>query len=329
MYGAAKCRWTETEQRTQGTTIHYEGKHVYLNSVNYLFGHAGADAVELPSGTHRYNLIFQVPVLIPASFEAEHGHIRYHVEAVLDVPWGYDKECKVQFKVARNDDLNYQPELKLGSHNEEIKCFGYLCCESDPLIVTLKLPFIGFVPGQGIPYEIWYINRSDVAVRGTKISLRRIIRYNRLVSDSNFVRILVLLVAILSTSPHYKNKIEILNVTQSNESGVECGKRNKVKGILTIPSDVVNSNSSCCYVVQVSYDVFVEALTTGAHQNVELCTPIVIGTTPLIMDQNNSQAASRAIQQPPNTINVSDQLKCLIAPLVAITELRELLKSGF
>ena len=188
MYGAAKCHWTETEQRTQGTgknrrtvnhTIHYTGKDVYLNSVNYLFGHAGADAVELPSGTHRYNLIFQVPVLVPASFEAKHGSIRYHVEAVLDVPWGFDTEFKVQFRVARNIDLNYQPELKLGSHNEEIKRFCCLCCESDPLMVTLKLPFIGFVPGQGIPYEIWYVNRSDVAVRGTKISLRRIIRYNR------------------------------------------------------------------------------------------------------------------------------------------------------
>ena len=182
VYGAAECHWTESERSMivgRPTLVTYIGKEVLLNSIYYLFGHAGAVAVEVPSGTHRYKIKFQIPDLVPASFEARQGKICYHVEAVLDVPWGFDKEFKVKFKVARNDDLNHQPELKLGSHNEEIKRFCCLGCESDPLIVTLKLPFIGFVPGQGIPYDIKYVNKSDVAVCETKISLRRVIRYNK------------------------------------------------------------------------------------------------------------------------------------------------------
>ena len=124
-------------------------------------------------------------------------------------------------------------------------------------------------------------------------------------------------------------------MTQSNESGVDVGKQKNVKGILTIPSDVVNSNSSYCNVVQVFYEFFVEALTTGAHQNVELCTPIIVGTVKLIMEQNNSQTASSGIQQTPYTMNRNndafndrDYLKSPTAPPV-IPELRELYNSCF
>ena len=117
--------------------------------------------------------------------------------------------------------------------------------------------------------------------------------------------ILVQLVIFLSSFGRRKTNIEILNVTYNTESGVEVGKEKNLKGILTIPinDDVVNSNSSFCNAVQISYEVCVKALTTGFHKNLELCTPIVIGTIPLIIDQNHSQTASSGIQQTPYIMN--------------------------
>lgn len=188
VYGAASCHWTETQRRTTGTgnnrrtvthTIHFNGKNVYVNTKTYLFGHDGATAVEMPSGTHRYNFALQLPPLLPASFEASHGHIRYEVEAVLDVPWGFDKEFKLQFTIVRNDDLNFDPQLRMPCQMEEITTFCCLFCQSAPLMMTVSVPCTGFAAGQNIPININYVNKSDVDATRTKINLKRIIRYNR------------------------------------------------------------------------------------------------------------------------------------------------------
>lgn len=188
IHGRAKCHWTESEQRTVGHgdnrrtethDVHYEGKNVYLHTKSLLFGNTGGQPIELPSGIHRYNFQFPLPALIPASFEGSHGNIRYRVEAELDVPWGFDKEFKLQFTVARKDDLNFQPELKIPIRSEDIKKFCCWCCESDPLITTITLPFGGFVPGQDIPVMINYVNKSDVEVERTRIYLQRITKFNR------------------------------------------------------------------------------------------------------------------------------------------------------
>lgn len=157
----------------------FDGKEAYLNSKVYLFGHSGAEAIELPTGTHKYGLSFQIPPLVPASLEACHGNVRYHVEAVLDVPWGFDKECIVGFKVLRNEDLNHYPELKFATRNEEIKHFCFLCRNSEPFIMTVTLPYSGFVPGQDIPITIKYDNKSDVEIPNTRIVVRQVTRFNR------------------------------------------------------------------------------------------------------------------------------------------------------
>lgn len=188
MYGFARCHWTERKTRTSGSgknrrttsyTVYYEGKDVYLNTKTYLFGHDGAPAVEVPSGTHRYDFALQLPPMLPASFEASKGHIRYEIESVLDIPWSFDKEFKLQFTVARNDDLSLDSQLKIPVQMEEIQTFCCLCCQSQPMMMTVSIPRTGFAAGESIPININYINKSDVAADRTKINLKRIIRYTR------------------------------------------------------------------------------------------------------------------------------------------------------
>lgn len=149
VYGAAECHWTETREHTTGTgndrkttreTIHFNGKDVYLNTRTYLFGGPGSEAREYPSGTHRYDFTSPLPESIPASMDASLGSIRYHVKAVLDVPWSIDDEFKVAFTVVRHDNLNNFPDLRLACRSEEIKTFCCCCCQSDPLIATVTLP---------------------------------------------------------------------------------------------------------------------------------------------------------------------------------------------
>lgn len=188
VYGAAYCHWTEEVQESVGTgdnrrqetrTEIYEGKDVYLDQRTYLFGAKGASPTELLPGTHRYEFECQLPPMIPASFEASHGHIRYHVEAVLDLPWRFDKEFKLQFHIMRNDDLNEYPELAIPCKMEEFKHFCCLFCRSDPLFMTVSVPCSGYVPGQTVKVNVNFDNKSSIEVQRTKINLKRIIRFNR------------------------------------------------------------------------------------------------------------------------------------------------------
>lgn len=133
----------------------------------------------MPSGTHRFDFACQLPPLLPASFEGSKGNIRYKVEACLDVPWGFDKEFDLSFTVVRNDDLNLQPELKIPSQGEEITRFCCLFCESEPLLMTVSIPFSGYAPGQNINVTVTYNNKSDVEVQHTRICLKRTVEFHR------------------------------------------------------------------------------------------------------------------------------------------------------
>lgn len=188
VYGAAKCHWTETRNVSSGSgrgrttrteTIHFNGKDVYLNTRTYLFGADGGDAITMPSGTHRYDFACQLPPQLPASFEASHGDIRYKVQAVLDVPWGFDKEFDIQFTVVRTDDLNLKPQLKIPCQGEEMKRFCCLFCESEPMIMTVTVPYFGYTPGQDVHVKIKYDNKSNVEITATKINLKRMIEFHR------------------------------------------------------------------------------------------------------------------------------------------------------
>lgn len=188
MFGASKCHWTETKtestglgenRRTFTKTNHFQGKEIYLDSKTYLIGSEEGGSIEVASGTHRFDISCQLPQNLPASFEATFGSVLYSVEAVLDIPWSIDKQFKVHFNVFRHDDLNESPELKTISSNEELRHFCCLFCQSQPLVMTVTLPYSGYVPGRDIPITITYLNKTNVEVLRTRINLKRIIRYNR------------------------------------------------------------------------------------------------------------------------------------------------------
>lgn len=168
-------------QRSETRTVNFSGKDVYLNQKTYLIGGAGGNPAEMPAGKHRFDFACELPARLPSSHETAHrcGHIRYYVEAVLDVPWRFNNKSKLEFKVVHCDDLNNFPQLKTPLHCEEIKQFCCFCCASEPLFLTMALPFTGFVPGQKIPVTVTYNNRSDVKVNRTKITLTRFTKLTR------------------------------------------------------------------------------------------------------------------------------------------------------
>jgi hypothetical protein len=160
-------------------SYHYEGENVYFNVKTYLFGVRGGKNFQIQAGTHRYNFEYQLPPTLPASFEASEGHIRYNIEACLDIPWKFDKETKLHFTVARNDNLNEYPGLRNPCSVKEVD--RGICCFpiSHPLAVTVSIPCGGFTPGQTIPVTIHCDKKSKVQVNKVRYCLNRVITYNR------------------------------------------------------------------------------------------------------------------------------------------------------
>lgn len=218
--------------------------------------------MEIAAGTYRYEFSCFLPERIPYSFEGAYGHIRYYVEACLDIPWDFDEEIKKPFTITRTDDLNLMPELKLPVNCEDVKTFCCLFCESEPLIMSATVPCTGFTPGQNIKIKVNYINKSDVDIDHTEFTLKRIVHFN-------------------SSTPRHKTRSANDEMAKVFGPGVRPGATITFDKVLNVPQIAVTSNDKICNVVQISYKLKIEASVPGCHGNIEFSFPITIGTFPL------------------------------------------------
>jgi hypothetical protein len=179
--GRAKAFWTETTYSPKSPkTVEFEGRNTYESEKTYVFGYGNVLATEFAPGFYKYDFAVQLLSFLPASFEGTLGNIRYHIEAVLDIPGIFsDKEViVVPFILARHDDLNEFPLLRTPVQRDEIKLCG-MFWGTQPLTMKVTLPQSGYTPGQKIHVTVNYENKSSVQVYRTLISLKRLIRFNR------------------------------------------------------------------------------------------------------------------------------------------------------
>jgi hypothetical protein len=238
--------------------VSYDGKETYLNSRTYLLGHDGASAVEVPAGLHTYTFACEIPLPIPESAIGRYGDISYLAEAVLDIPWRFDKDIKTPFTIVRYDNLNNYPDLLMPLKMEEIKTFCCLFCKSGPCMMSVSIPCGGFSPGKTILVRVEYVNRSNTNVEHTKFKLIRTFSFT-------------------SSTPRTKTKRESETLVETIDGGVEKGKTANIETGIIIPSHVNNSNVRFCSVVEISYKLQVEGSVSGCHLDPAINIPITIG----------------------------------------------------
>lgn len=270
--GKAESDWLET--RGSGGSqrnVHFTGKEIYLNSVTYLAGSENGKAIKIPIGVHTYNFECLLPESLPYSLEGKNGFIRYKVEAILDIPWGLDYKIRKPFKVARYDDLNLlqSPIYRRPCEAERIKTFGILCCTSDPLVLRMRVPKIGFGLGESIPVQMEIINNSSNNVYSTKLKLIKTEHY-------------------YSTSPSKSSKKISLVVISKNSRGVRAREFANFVEVLGIPRNLPTSNNRMSKIFQVKYQIYFKARTDSICNPPHMEIDITIGnvgitddTTPL------------------------------------------------
>lgn len=241
------------------------------------FSENSGNQIEIEAGSYQFNFQAILPPLLPTSFEAKHGFIRYLINVVIDRPWKFDLTYKVAFTVIKQLDMNYEnPALRIPTKLEVFKTFYCWMCKTAPLYVAASIPMSGYVAGQNVNVSIEINNESSIDVEDVKVTLKKFIFYN-------------------SQTPSKKTKEEVLTEAEIRGGGVL--KRNKGKFDLTllIPP-VPPSNMNYCRILNVSYEIHVTAKIAGIHKNPVIRLPITIGTVPL--NAQVSQNQHFAIQYP-------------------------------
>jgi hypothetical protein len=204
-----------------------------------------------------------LPPQIPGTFIGQKGRISYYIEAVLDIPWRFDKEVKSSFKVVRLDDLNQHPALMLPSEQSTKESYCCFCYCGGPCKMFASIPHQGFSPGSLIPIKIKYINQSILDVHATKFILKRISTFN---GELN---------GIFQNSCRSKVVHEV--VFDVAGRGAKKGNTFDFMFRVQIPEDTPHTNTRHCNVVHIQYYLKIKGLVGCCHSDLKLVFPITIG----------------------------------------------------
>ncbi|XP_030374761.1 arrestin domain-containing protein 3-like [Scaptodrosophila lebanonensis] len=259
--GHAETRWTQSSALSGQTT--YLGREDYITSLTYLMGSdASASQRPIEPGTITYNFNCQIPDTCPSSFEGRWGRVRYEVKVTLVRPWKFDNTFYRFFTVLRVMDLNCDsPLLRMPAHAEILKRYYCWLCRSQPLALQLILPRTGFVPGQDIPVSLLVANDSAVNVDALDISL-------------------VMSICYYSQGPFVRTRQDRIVISRLKGDRVlrHCNK------LFTYELHVPATPPTCftlCRIIQIAYQVEVEATVEGFHTNQIVSVPVTIGSVPL------------------------------------------------
>lgn len=267
--GVARVHWTESEsvKDPQGRNItrtkHFTNSEEYFHFKYNIIGTQRSDSrTQIPVGYHKYSFNFQLPHNIPSSFEHDLGHIRYTVKASIDRPWKFDHESKAAFTVISSLDLNMHRQKCLGIDDEVTENFCCFCCiHQGSLLLQIKVPTSGYVPGQTISTLFEYTNTSN-RVRITKIS-------TKITQKLKFY----------ATSPHRSTRTQTIDVASTKNSGPFSTNGQSATELLVPPTPP--SYLEFCGIIDLDYKLVLTVHVSGPHCKITRSYPLLIGTMPL------------------------------------------------
>uniref|UniRef100_A0A182M640 Arrestin C-terminal-like domain-containing protein n=1 Tax=Anopheles culicifacies TaxID=139723 RepID=A0A182M640_9DIPT len=269
--GVTNVKWTQKRgQGRQRRTVYYTANRDHLASMKVLVGSTGGNPTELPAGEHIYEFACELPAQLPTSFEGSYGHCRYTAQVVMDRPWKFNLTYKVGFTVIQPRDLNLQsPSIRLPSRMEDARVF---CCgiwRTKPLFVRVTVPCTGYVPGQAIPLTIDLNNQSSRIIEGVNMKLLQEITYR-------------------AEYPAARIRREVHTIVKHIGDGVASEALIQYKQRLVVPTVIPTCGD--LNIISVAYRLHITVRVTGCGSDPVLEIPLIIGTTPLTLQQPDTVA---------------------------------------
>ncbi|XP_070491438.1 arrestin domain-containing protein 2-like [Chironomus tepperi] len=168
--GIANCAWTK---RKIYKTVKYEGSQKFMEHVSHFFGRVDGAAIEVSVGVHLYKFSCVIPITAVSSYEGTYGSIKYSMKVTLDIPHMRDIVYEKPFTIVRMENLNNFPWLRCKSDSETDVGDGIDCCETMPLVVSMKISKSGFVAGEELKTRIEACNQGPSKYSKTTLTLFR------------------------------------------------------------------------------------------------------------------------------------------------------------
>lgn len=130
-----------------------------------------------------------------------------------------------------------------------------------------------------------------------------------------------------SQTPYRKTKVEVDKMTEISVAGVGASSFKELKIILPIPQVLLSSNNRYCDVVEISYEVKIEAVVSGLHRNISLKFPIEIGSIPLKLNLDSTSPSDVQLPVLPINTEFNENFSNPSAPLLDSRKFNQKFKS--
>jgi len=128
----------------------------------------------LEPGRHDYCFSIQLPTNIPSTFEGQHGHIKYTLEAAIQRSWKDAHTSVIPIEIRGLTDLNAEPRAAEAVKIFKEKHVGLRLCHNGPLVVNFFLSKAGFVPREYLQFGMEIRNNASIRISSVIISLRSV-----------------------------------------------------------------------------------------------------------------------------------------------------------
>ena len=159
-------------------TVHFSDRQDIFTDVFVQLWGDGRNSQQIAAGKHEFPFRFQLPsdLVLPTSFEGQHGYIRYALTSRLARPWKFDHVATRAITINELVDINLPKMLTpLSSSNEKTLCCG--CCASGPISLSVTIDRAGYCPGESIAISTEAENHSNRKIRAVRATLKQMVSY--------------------------------------------------------------------------------------------------------------------------------------------------------
>ena len=253
LHGFANVIWRERHgTREHRRTVTYSSSEDYINTFVTFWGEGASSGGDmLPAGTYQFPFSFQlVGENLPTSYDSTFGQIKYVVEArIVNRSLKLDYVCASE--ILFNDRIDIiRPELLSAKSVEAQGTLCCWCCESEPIIIRVNIPRVGYYIQQGnsIPVTVSVENQTDRRIEGETLTLVKEVIY--------------------ITSRKNRYVIEYLGTIQT--PSIPAQSTRETQHLLPVPSNTRQSIMNC-NVIRLEYYVKIRTASPTAK------IPIVLG----------------------------------------------------
>lgn len=165
------------------------------------------------------------------------------------------------YKIMHIIPLPFYIQKPLHKIEEKTFCWSLCCGNKGPMVMTAKVPFGAYAPGQKVRFNIVLDNQSDVHCSDVKVRLMKKVVYT-------------------SRSPETKIKETEIKVADNHCGEVVKLNKAEFNEFLQIPSTTPTSLESCG-IIKVSYSLKFIAKVSRIHGDLVIEYPFTIGTVPI------------------------------------------------